>query len=225
MVLFFTDNIEKYNKKVCTLQLDEEKQNRDIFDGNLTLNQLLFRHGSESEKRLLKEQFSQYQNEQSNPLDKTNTSLDKLIRYVISRAEFKDFQSNNHHLIQWLEIDQTNININYIQLIMKKDRVASLIEQHDDSLDHFKLNEKHLQNNRFTTIGISFNKGMIKQLFDKLTRLQLIIKDKKNNDESCGEETKVITILTTHFQLLEELEPLIANRYRPLLFNSDLSLV
>ncbi|EAL71213.1 hypothetical protein DDB_G0272122 [Dictyostelium discoideum AX4] len=79
-------------------------QARDIFHGNLNLNQLLFRHGTEAEKKLLKDQINQYLKEQSNPLDKSDVSFDKIIRYIIAKAEFKDFQSNNLHLIQWLEM-------------------------------------------------------------------------------------------------------------------------
>ncbi|KAM9973038.1 hypothetical protein ACTFIR_012409 [Dictyostelium discoideum] len=111
-----------------------------------------------------------------------------------------------------------------------RDWVTNLIDQHDASIDHFKSNEKLLLSKRITIIGISFNKGMIKKMFSKLTRLQQIIisqtneiKDKENNgtDQENNNNFKKIT----HFELLEELEPMIANRYRDLLFNSDLSLV
>ncbi|EGC40532.1 hypothetical protein DICPUDRAFT_24970 [Dictyostelium purpureum] len=86
--------------------------------------------------------------------------------------------------------------------------LEALKYNHQSSLDHFSSNRERLKKEKETVIGVSFNRGMISHIFSKLKRLQQLLK----------ENTSV-----THIEVLEFIEPLVSNRYRPFL-NLDVSL-
>ncbi|EGC40615.1 hypothetical protein DICPUDRAFT_146553 [Dictyostelium purpureum] len=74
--------------------------------------------------------------------------------------------------------------------------------KHQSSLDHFSSNRERLKKEKETVIGVSFNRGMISHIFSKLNRLQKLLKENGS---------------VTHLEVLEYIEPLVSNRYKPFL--------
>ncbi|EGC39430.1 hypothetical protein DICPUDRAFT_96578 [Dictyostelium purpureum] len=82
--------------------------------------------------------------------------------------------------------------------------LENLLTYHNKMLKLFSSKKEELKQKKETIIGVSFNNGMIIHLYSKLKRLQQLLKD--NSEEK-----------STHLDLLSNLEPLIANRYKPYL--------
>ncbi|EGC40355.1 hypothetical protein DICPUDRAFT_146688 [Dictyostelium purpureum] len=82
--------------------------------------------------------------------------------------------------------------------------LENLITYHNKMLKLFSSKKKELKQKKETIIGVSFNNGMIVHLYSKLKRLQQLLKD--NTKETI-----------THIDLLSNLEPFIAKRYKPYL--------
>ncbi|KAN0044773.1 hypothetical protein ACTA71_006296 [Dictyostelium dimigraforme] len=93
----------------------------------------------------------------------------------------------------------------------------SLNKHHLESLKRFNISNSPKGSFNETLVGFTFTQGMMRNLYIKLMRLKDALS--KPNVENPDETTGPIT----HFQLLEILEPLIANRYAPLLNNANLS--
>lgn len=100
-------------------------------------------------------------------------------------------------------------NINLLTLL--ESWLKELKDSHEKIIRHFDsgLIEKY-QESKTTVLGVAFTPGMIKQLFTKLIRLQTALNKKK---------------IPTQSKVLEILEPLIAQRYKPILNDKKLNAI